>query len=89
MTNLNPEIKERLDAVITTTKDEYFLKQLLKRPKLLKEFSKIYFGCCPVCKKYINTCVYSNQPTEFEKLCPNCVEKSLPVLEKVVHKLNN
>jgi hypothetical protein len=88
MTSLDPRIKERLDLVVETTKDVYFMKQLLKKPKLLKEFHKIYAGCCSKCQEYINNAVYSGVKVQFELFCNDCTEFSLPILEKIVYKIN-
>ena len=85
---LRSDVKERLDAFVESSKDINLLGLLLRRPRLIKKFHKLYAGLCDDCQDYVGDCTRRQEKIDFKRFCPECAEYSLPILECILHKLN-
>lgn len=66
-------------------KKEPLAKKMIKKPRVMKCFVKIYNLCCLDCK---NRILKQCETFKIEMFCDSCKEKVKPVIEKLDRLMN-
>lgn len=86
--SIDPQVKKRIDNFVKTSKDMNLVTKLSKRPGALRLFAKIYNKLSPETKSYVYSCTRNGDKIDFGQFSEASMVSSLPLLEKILRKVN-